>query len=114
MDPTLDILHTALNGLMTRQSVLADNIANAATPGFKASQVDFETALRQAIANGGGAPPTNTATIAPTNAAANAQDGNNENLDSDTLSLSETELRYQAIVNAVNGKFSILKTSIEG
>jgi flagellar basal-body rod protein FlgB len=112
MDPTLDVLHTALNGLMTRQSVLANNIANASTPGFQASQVDFETALRQAMANGTN-PPADAATIAPTNAVSN-QDGNNENLDSDTLSLAETGLRYQAIVNAVNGKFSILKTAIEG
>ena len=112
MDPTLDVLHSALNGLMTRQSVLANNIANASTPGFQASQVDFETALRQAISNAT-TPPMQAATVAPTNAVSN-QDGNNENLDADTLSLGETELRYQAIVNAVNGKFSILKTSIEG
>jgi flagellar basal-body rod protein FlgB len=112
MDPTLDVLHTALNGLMTRQSVIANNIANASTPGFQASQVDFETALRQAMGNGT-TPAPNVATVSPTNAVSN-QDNNNENLDADTLSLSETELRYQAIVNAVNGKFSILKTSIEG
>jgi flagellar basal-body rod protein FlgB len=112
MDPTIDVLHTALNGLMTRQSVIANNIANASTPGFQASQVDFETALRQAMGSGT-TPPANAATISPTNAVSN-QDLNNENLDADTLSLSETELRYQAIVNAVNGKFSILKTSIEG
>jgi len=112
MDPTLDVLHAALNGLMTRQSVLANNIANASTPGFQASQVDFETALRQAMTSGT-TPPTNPAAISASNAASN-QDGNNENIDADTLSLSETGLRYQAIVNAVNGKFSILKTSIEG
>ena len=58
MDPTLDVLHSALNGLMTRQSVLANNIANASTPGFQASQVDFETTLRQAMANGTN-PPMN-------------------------------------------------------
>jgi len=112
MDPTLDVLHAALNGLMTRQSVLANNIANASTPGFQASQVDFETALRQAI-TGGTTPSPQSASVAPTNAVSN-QDGNNENIDADTLSLAETQLRYQAVVNAVNGKFSILKTSIEG
>jgi len=112
MDPTIDVLHSALNGLMTRQSVLANNIANGSTPGFQASQVDFETALRQAIGNGT-APPMNAATISPTNAVSN-QDGNNENIDADTLSLAQTELSYQAMINAVNGQFSILKTSIEG
>ncbi len=112
IDPSLDVLHSALNGLMARQSVIANNIANASTPGFQASQVDFETALRSAIA-GGTTPPTDPSVASATNAPSK-QDGNNVNLDAETMSLAETELRYQAIVNAVNGKFQVLKTAIEG
>ena len=112
MDPTIDILHAALNGLMTRQSVIANNIANASTPNFQASQVDFETALRQAI-EGGTTPSMDGATVSPTGAAPN-QDGNNVNLEADSLSLADTQLRYQAIVDAVNGQFQILNTSIQG
>ena len=112
MDTGIDVLHSALNGLMTRQSVIADNIANASTPGFQARQVDFETKLRAAM-TAGTAPPTDPAVISPTKAPSQ-QDGNNVNLDAETMSLAETELRYQAVVNAINGKFSVLKTSIEG
>jgi flagellar basal-body rod protein FlgB len=112
MDTGIDVLHAALNGLMTRQSVIANNIANASTPGFQAKQVDFETALRAAM-TGGTTPPTDPAVISPTNAPSK-QDGNNVNLDAATMTLAETELRYQAVVNAINGKFSVLKTSIEG
>jgi flagellar basal-body rod protein FlgB len=109
---SIDFLHSALNGLMTRQSVIADNIANASTPGYQANQVDFETALRDAL-NNDTAAPMDPATVSPTNDPSN-QDGNNVNLEAETMSLSETELRYQAVVNAINGQFSILKTSIEG
>jgi flagellar basal-body rod protein FlgB len=112
MDPTIDVLHAALNGLMARQSVVANDIANASTPGYQASQVDFETALRQAM-QAGTAPPLNAAVVSPTNAAPN-QDGNNVNLEAETMSLAETELRYQAMVDAVNGQFQVLNTSIQG
>ena len=112
MDTSIDFLHAALNGLMTRQSVIADNIANASTPDFQARQVDFETALRQAM-NASSAPPMDPAVVSPTNAPSK-QDGNNVNLDAETMTLSETEMRYQAVVNAINGKFSVLKTAIEG
>ena len=112
MDPTIDILHAALNGLMTRQSVIANNIANASTPGFQASQVDFETALRNAISSGS-PPPMNAAVVSPTNGP-ESQDGNNVDLESDTMSLADTELRYQAMVDAMNGQFQILNTAIQG
>jgi flagellar basal-body rod protein FlgB len=112
MDPTIDVLHAALNGLMSRQSVIANNIANASTPGFQASQVDFETALRQAM-QAGTAPSLDGAVVSPTGAPSN-QDGNNVNLEADTLSLADTELRYQAMVDAMNGQFQILNTSIQG
>src|SRR3954470_17270249 len=41
---------TALNLRAQRQQVLATNIANAATPGFKARDLDFSAALSQALA----------------------------------------------------------------
>ncbi|OGO39885.1 MAG: flagellar basal-body rod protein FlgB, partial [Chloroflexi bacterium RBG_16_57_9] len=44
-DNTNQVLHTALDGLARRQQVTANNIANAETPGFKASIVTFESQL---------------------------------------------------------------------
>ncbi len=111
-DPTMDVLYSALNGLMTRQQVAANDIANLSTPGFKASQVDFESALQSAIASDT-APGANSAVVTPTNAPAN-QDGNNVNIDKETMTLAETELRYQAVIGAVSAKFQVLKTAIGG
>jgi len=36
-----------------RQSVIANNIANSDTPGFRRSEVQFETLLAQAMESGG-------------------------------------------------------------
>ena len=51
-DVTMTALHSALRGLSTRQRVIADNVANIQTPGFRAGRVDFESALGDALANG--------------------------------------------------------------
>ena len=50
MDFTSRLLLAALGGLSTRQRVIADNIANVDTPGFTPTAVEFEDALRAAIA----------------------------------------------------------------
>ncbi len=111
-DPTMGVLYSALNGLMARQQVAANDIANLSTPGFHASQVDFEAALESAMA-AGAAPPPDPAVVTPTNAPVN-QDGNNVNLNAETMTLAETELRYQAVIGAVNAKFQVLKNAIGG
>ena len=45
------ILGAALQSTLLRHSVVTNNIANAEVPGFTASRVDFEGALKQAIGN---------------------------------------------------------------
>jgi len=112
IDPTMDVLYSAMNGLMTQQSVIANNVANLSTPGFTASEVDFEDALRAAIANGT-TPPADPATITPSSAPAN-QDGNNVDVNTETLNLSNTELRYQAVSGAMSAKFQELGAAIQG
>jgi flagellar basal-body rod protein FlgB len=47
---TLDVLHKTLDLRQQRHAVLASNIANAETPGFIATDVRFEEALRAAAA----------------------------------------------------------------
>ncbi|AET90454.1 flagellar basal body rod protein FlgB [Caballeronia cordobensis] len=51
----------ALDVRAYRQELLSSNIANADTPGYKARDVDFSTALAGALKHGGGA--SNNATL---------------------------------------------------
>ncbi len=51
-DAVEQVLCLALDGVSLRQRVTADNIANVDTPGFRATSVDFETSLRQAVEGG--------------------------------------------------------------
>ncbi|WP_151636366.1 flagellar basal body rod protein FlgB [Noviherbaspirillum aerium] len=62
LDEALRFHQTALSLRSERQQVLASNIANADTPNYKARDVDFNAALKQAL--GPGATPTAPAAAA--------------------------------------------------
>ena len=109
-DVTTAALHSALSGLAERQRVTADNIANINTPQFLAGRTDFESALRDSLSNGvtpsvsGGAVARS---LEPTNTK-----GNNVNLDEETVTATETGLRYQLALNALDGKYNLLRTAL--
>jgi flagellar basal-body rod protein FlgB len=46
---SVDILHRAMGANVVRRNVIADNMANATTPGFKRSMVNFESELKRAL-----------------------------------------------------------------
>ena len=109
-DATSTVLKAALAGLAQRQRVTADNIANVNTPGFLAGRTDFETSLRGAVSNGqlpavsGG---STVRSLEPTNT-----NGNNVNLDAETVIATETGLRYQLALNALDGKYNSMRTAM--
>jgi flagellar basal-body rod protein FlgB len=109
-DTTSTTLHAALSGLAQRQRVTADNIANINTPGFLAGRVDFESSLKGALGQGE-TPALNGAytarSLEPTNT-----NGNNVNLDQETVIATETGLRYQLALNALDGKYNVMRTAL--
>lgn len=46
---TLDLLHRSMDVTVLRRDIIADNIANADTPNFKRSEVNFESQLAKAL-----------------------------------------------------------------
>ena len=109
-DSTMTALHASLSGLQQRQRVTADNIANVQTPGFLAGRDDFESTLQSEIANGQ-LPVVGqnsvTRSMDPTRT-----DGNNVNLDTETVIQTETGLRYQLALNALDGKYALLRSAL--
>jgi len=110
-DVTMTALTSALRGLSLRQRITADNIANINTPGYQAGRVDFESALRAALNDG--VTPEVAGTVGES-AAPSREDGNNVNLDDESVSMIDTGLRYQLVVDAVNTKFQLLRDAIKG
>ena len=105
---TLSALTSALDGLAERQRAIADNVANVQTPGYHARRVEFETQLLSAVREGeGDVAPTTRRSLEPTRL-----DGNNVNLDTETLSNIDTVLRFQLATRAVDGKLSSIRTAL--
>lgn len=110
-DITSVALHSAMRGLSARGRAVADNVANINTPGFLAGRVEFESALRDAL-DSGQAPvvtPGVARSLEPTRL-----DGNNVNLDRETLLSIETGLRYRLASRAMEDKIGLLRTSLNG
>ncbi|WP_423183665.1 flagellar basal body rod protein FlgB [Arthrobacter sp. NyZ413] len=101
-------LGSALDGLTLRQRTIANNIANINTPNYHAQRVQFEDALAASVAAGDGyAPATVSASQEPTQL-----NGNNVNLDTETLSNIDTVLRYQFASRAIGNEFTAVRTAM--
>ena len=109
-DVTMTTLHAALSGLAQRQRVTNDNIANINTPGYLAGRTDFESTLKSELRSGESPSITGGSvarSLEPTNT-----NGNNVNLDSETVIATETGLRYQLALNALDGKYNVMRTAL--
>lgn len=109
-DAVSSVLATALDGLANRQNVIADNIANVDTPGFRATSVDFESSLTAALQRG----EMSAAGVSPVMRPSNApigQDGNNVDLRQESLSAVQTQFQYQMMTRAVSDRFALLATA---
>ncbi len=110
-DITIDALRVGLNGLNLRREASADAVANMETPGYKANRVAFEDQLSNALERG------DLSSVRPSvtrSTAAALPNGNNVQIDQELMGLSDTELRQQLLVEAVNAKFRLLRTVIVG
>lgn len=108
-DPVGSILNSALDGIALRQRVIADNIANVDTPGYRASSVDFETSLRAAI-SAGDPSAAFAAEVLPTDTPVGAN-GNNVDLRKETLAAVQSQFQYQMITRATSDRFNLIKTA---
>lgn len=105
---TTKAISSALDGLALRQRAIANNIANVNTPNYHAKRVSFEDALAKSIRNGDGQVAATTArSLEPTQL-----NGNNVNLDTETLSNIDTVLRFQFAANAAGSTFSGIRTAL--
>ncbi|HEV7566967.1 MAG TPA: flagellar basal body protein [Microbacteriaceae bacterium] len=101
-------LSSALDGLALRQRTIANNIANINTPGFTANNVEFENALAQSVQAGNGhVVATTQQSLDPAQL-----NGNNVNLDTETLSNVDTVLRYQFAAQAAGGEFTAVRAAM--
>jgi flagellar basal-body rod protein FlgB len=125
----IDLMHRGLDASWMRQSVIAHNIANADTPGFKARHVEFESVLKDAMRNQdnlrveithpahfhiGPPDPTQAVPVTVTdNHFTMRMDGNNVDIDHQMLALTQNSIQYNALSDRVTAGFNQLKLVIK-
>lgn len=104
-----------LDAAALRQRVIAQNLANQSTPGWKRLEVKFEEALGQALERGGteGAlevePRVQVDESAPVRL-----DGNSVDAEQELVEMSRNALLYHTLTRAAASKVSQLRAAITG
>jgi flagellar basal-body rod protein FlgB len=111
--PSLDNLFgihaAALKLREQRMSMLASNIANAATPGYKARDIEFSSALRSA--ESGGSPEAAIRYRVPVQP---SLDGNTVELATEQTAFAENALAYRSSLSFLNGRIGTLTRALKG
>ena len=111
LDSTDLSLQAAIRGAGLRQTALAQNVANANTPGYQRKDVDFESSLQAAMA--GGQNPDNLQFSVETDASAPMQpDGNSVDIDTEAAKLSENGINYESLVSVEKTRLEILQSAM--
>ena len=106
LDRITDGLERYMDLLSTRQKIVASNIANADTPGFKTRDLDFRSEFQSAL-SGGSPRPAEVAGLAVKN------DGNNVNLDREAQLLAENAMRFTLASSLMRSQIRMVKEAIQ-
>lgn len=115
-DPVLGELTRSLDTSALRQKVVANNIANLNTPGYKRSYVPFDEELHQARGrlsltrthprHMAGTDPGGDPRVVTESGTTRRTDESNVDLDQEMLDLVTNQLRYNTLIQQVSGKYA--------
>lgn len=114
-NPLFGVHGAALMVRSQRMGMLASNIANASTPGYKAKDVDFAEAMASVERGGAGAADRaiNGATgyrvpLQP------SMDGNTVDLSTEQTAFAENAVAYQTTLSFLNGRIGTITRALKG
>ena len=107
--PNLELAGRFLNVAAYRQSLIAGNIANVDTPGYRTRDVDFRRELHRTL-QGAGAPPAPQPS--EVTGLMERPDGNNVSIDRESMALAESQLQFRLGVEVVRHEFRMFSTAV--
>ncbi len=129
LDEALRFNQTALSLRGARQELLASNVANADTPGYKARDIDFASALQNALSGTTQALSMTTSSASHLEGSAGTQmlgapvlyripdqpsaDGNTVNMDVERAQAADNALRYEVGVSFVVSQLKDMTTALQ-
>lgn len=102
----VDHLQTLLDAGSLRHKVIAQNVANVNTPGYKRLEVKFADELGRAT---GDAKPQVVEGVGPERV-----DGNTVDIDREMNDLTKNALLYQAVMQVLANRMSALRSAVAG
>ncbi len=97
-----------------RMGILASNIANASTPGFKARDIDFQAALSSATGNGGDFDASVEGALKYRVPTQPSLDGNTVDLSQEQTAFAENAVQYQTTLSFLNGRIGQITRALRG
>lgn len=116
----INVLDKAADASWKRNDAIANNIANATTPGYKRQDVSFEAELRKALGfNSGKEMDFKVGDIDLSQLEGTPYidaegfsyrlDGNNVDIDTENVRLAENQLKYQGLMSSITAEFQNLQ-----
>ena len=120
----INVLDKAADASWTRENLIANNIANATTPGYKRQDIDFQSVLKKEISNYKYMnldQKINNMDLAKLNPQiytdhANFSyrlDKNNVDIDTEQVELASEQIKYQALTTSINSEFQRLQSVLK-
>ncbi|MBE5949094.1 MAG: flagellar basal body rod protein FlgB [Lachnospiraceae bacterium] len=117
----INVLDKAADASWVRNTVLANNIANASTPNYKRQDVRFESMLEKELKRAGSL-DNRIASLKLNNITASTYtdmstysyrlDGNNVDMATEQAELASNQLKYNALNDAINSEFTKMRTAM--
>ena len=121
LDGLLQFNQTALTLHAERQKLIASNIANADTPGYKARDIDFVSALKDAQSAQSklhAAPALNALStddkVMYRSAVQRSADGNTVDIDVERAQFAENAVRYEAQTQFITYQIKQMMAALQG
>lgn len=128
--PTIQGMERALDGSALRQKLIANNIANVDTPGYKSASISFEDQLKTALKTSTPGTSVKLKTSSPRHIQIGGSgydlnnqvsalenyniryDKNNVDIDTEMAAQAKNEIYYSAVSRSISDEFKLLRTVI--
>lgn len=119
----VDVLTKAADASWTRESVIANNISNVDTPGYKRKDLNFESVLTEELGRcKHKSLDSKIRDLDYSNLKANIYtdhqnysyrlDGNNVDIHTENVELASEQIKYQALTSSISSQFERMRTSM--
>jgi flagellar basal-body rod protein FlgB len=113
-DPLFGMHGAALTLRSQRLSMLASNIANAATPGYKARDIDFNAALAAATEQGRSTVDAADKALMYRVPVQPSMDGNTVELSTEQTAFAENAVKYKTTLSFLEGRVGTVMSALKG